>query len=126
MKSLISGTLILLALYAQAACAQDSQARLLILNSQILSYSEQVTSIQPTLFIPMNQPQYGLIAFTRINRHQSSHLQEIKQSHISDVYGVGMHHRVNAWMFTQVVVQSQQFGALEGGYESMLSLTAKF
>ncbi len=126
MKSLISGTLILLALYAQASCAQDAQARLIILNSQIQSFSAQVTRVQPTLLVPLNHSQYGIMAFTRIDRQQSATLQDIQASHMSEAYGIGMLHQVNSWMYTQVVVQTQQLSNLENGYESVVSLTAQF
>ena len=126
MKSLISSTLILLALYAQACSAQESNARLVFMNSHQQYSFEQITSLQPTLLIPLQQPQYGFIAYTRVNRHQSSNNQGIIQHHTSETLGFGLHHQINNWMQTQVVVQTQQYRRAGNELESMMSLAVQF
>ncbi|MEH6345161.1 MAG: hypothetical protein V7785_08755 [Bermanella sp.] len=125
MKSLISGSLILLALYAQSSFAQDS-SHWVILNSHNQYFSEQVTSIQPTLLIPLSQSQYSLMAYTRVNRHQSANHTGVMQYRSSKSYGFGLHHRVSNWMHTQIVVQTQQYRSSASGFESMLNLAVQF
>jgi len=125
MKSLISGTLILLALYAQSSFAQNS-SHWIMLNSQNQYFSEQVTSIQPTLLVPLTQPQYGLVAYTRVNRHQNTNYTGAMQYRSSQSYGFGLHHRASNWMHTQIVVQTQQYRSAGNGFESMLNLAVRF
>jgi len=126
MKSLISSTLILLALYAQACCAQESPARLLMLNSQQQYFTEQISSIQPTLLISLQNPQYSVMLYSQISRHQSKNLEGSTQNYVNESTGLGIHHQVNSWMHTQIVVKSQQYQNRSSQIESMLSAVVRF
>jgi len=125
MKSLISSTLILLALYAQATCADEQLTRFVVLTSSHQTDSGQYTSIKPTLLVPWQDSQSGFVLFRSLNREQTINYSGIKQNHNSQTYGFGMHHRVNGWMYTQVVVQSQQYSQ-QNGFESMFNLSMSF
>ena len=126
MKSLISGTLILLALYAQACCAQDTSTRLIMLNSQQQYLTEQVTTIQPTLLIALQQPNYSLMLYSQTNHHQSQSLKGLQHNYVNESTGLGIHHQVNNWMHTQVVIKTQQYQHRSSQLESMLSVAVQF
>ena len=126
MKSLISSTLILLALYAQATCADEHQSRLIVLSSSYTSISGQYTSVKPTYYIPLQDSKCGLVFFRSLNRSQTVSQSGIEQSHHSQHYGLGFHQQVNSWMYTQVIVQSQQYSQQEGAYESLFNVSMSF
>ena len=126
MKSLISGTLILLALYAQASCAQDTSTRLVMLNSHQQLLTEQITTLQPTLFIALQQPNYSLMVYSQTNHHQSQSLLGLQHNYRNESTGLGIHHQVNNWMHTQVVVKTQQYQHRSSQLESMLSVAVHF
>ncbi len=125
MKSLISGTLILLALYAQACCAQDG-SQLVMLNSQQQFFNKQIVTIQPTLLIAMSQPNYSFILYSRTNHHQGNNLKGIQQNFTNESTGLGIHQQVNNWVSTQLVVKTQQYQHKSSQLESSLSLAIQF
>ena len=126
MKSLISGTLILLALYAQACCAQDTSARLVMLNSHQHYLTGQITTIQPTLLIALQQPNYSLMVYSQTNHHKSQSFTGLQHNYANESTGLGIHHQVNNWMHTQVVVKTQQYQHRSSQLESMLSVAVHF
>ena len=124
MKSLISGTLILLALYAQASCAQDG-SQLIIINSQQQYFNMQVITIQPTLLIAI-QANYSVVLYSQKNLHKSYQLVNIQHQYTNESNGLGIHHQVNNWMQTQVVVKTQQYQHKSSQLESSLSVAVQF
>ncbi len=123
MKSLISSTLILLALYAQACCADEQLTRFVVLTSSHQTDTGQYTSVKPTLYMPIQDTQTGFVLFKGLNRTESVVHSHIKRS---QNYGMGFHHQVNNWMYTQVVVQSNEYSQQSSGYESMLYVNLAF
>ncbi len=126
MKSLISSTLILLALYAQACCADEQLTRFVVLTSSHQTDTAQYTSVKPTLYMPIQDSQTGFVLFRGLNRSESVNYSGIKQNHISQNYGMGFHHQISNWMYTQVVVQSKEHSQQGSGYESMFYVNLSF
>lgn len=126
MKSLIGGMLILLALYAQAASADERQARFIVLSSAQQTGDGQYSSVQPTLYVPLSSPRSGLVFFRSLNRDSTTSDSGVKRNFNSQHYGLGFRHQVNSWMITQVVVQSQQYNRQSSGYESMFNVNVFF
>ena len=126
MKSLIGGMLILLALYAQAASADERQARFIVLSSAQQTGDGQYNSVKPTLYMPLQSTQAGFILFRGLNHRDSVNHLGVRSSHNSQHYGMGLHHQVSNWMYTQVVIQSQQHSQQGSGYESMFYVNLSF
>jgi hypothetical protein len=126
MKSLISSALILLALYAQACCANEQPFRFIVLSNSHIPNSEQYSSFTPTLYIPMKNSNSGLIFFRSLNTSQTERQTGIKQTLHSQHYGLGLHQQVNSWIFTQVVLQSQHYSHQEDAYETLFNVSMSF
>jgi hypothetical protein len=126
MKILLSSTLILLALYAQASCASDQLSRFIVLSSNYTSDSGQHTSVKPTLYIPLQNSNQGIVFFRSLNRSQTVSQSGIERSSHSQHYGLGLHQQINAWMYTQVVLQSQHYSQQQGAYESLFNVSMSF
>ncbi len=126
MKSLISSAIILLALYAQACCANEQQSGFIVLSSSYTLNNGQYSSIKPTFYIPLQNSDSGLIFFRSLNKSQAVSQTGIKQTLYSQHYGIGLHQQVNSWFFTQVVLQSQHYSQQRGTYETLFNVSMSF
>ncbi len=126
MKSLINGTLILLALYAQA-CSAESNSSFLLLNSQSQLAHGTISSIQPTWYTSAAHANYGVIVYSRLNRSLNTNHNGTIQTHYGQVFGLGLHQQLTPWMYGQLSLQTQRDNEIHDGLNTLaLSLNARF
>lgn len=104
MKSFIKSAVILLALYAQAASAENTVFN--VLNSQQLLPSASVNTIAPALTLAATDDGHQLVSFAAINTIEHYDSNNLTQTH---TLGLGLVKQHNPWVATQVLIQQSPF-----------------
>lgn len=106
MKAFISSAIIMLALYAQASSAQEpiKLASFKVLSQHNLVAHTQVNSVQPSWFMNLNESNYQLTGFLKLDR---THLGNALQQHhkLTASYGFGVHYQMSPSIYSQLVWQ---------------------
>lgn len=98
----ISAVLILFTLLATSAMAQPTIPQLMMLNSQQTLLDTQLSSVKPTLFMPIAQSSFGMVIYAGFNQQLNLANNHI---HNSTHYGVGIHQQLNPQIYSQLVFQ---------------------
>lgn len=112
----IRAVLILLTLMASSVMAQPPNAQLFMLNSQQTLLDTQLSSVKPTLFVPMAHSNLGMVVYASLNQQKNT---AENQAHSRIHYGVGIHQQLNAHTYSQLVFQQGSMASEFSGQQGV-------